>query len=177
MGQLIDDLLDFSRVGRKEIVKIRLNMDSMVRSTFHEMAELEKDREICGQINMLDSCEADPNLLRQVWVNLISNAVKYTRKKEKAIIEITSTRNNDETVYRIKDNGTGFDMQYVHKLFGVFQRLHRQQDFEGTGVGLAIVHRIITRHGGKVWAEGKVDEGSAFYFTLPNETNTSPYGQ
>lgn len=172
MGKLIDDLLDFSRIGRKEIVKAKYNMDNLVHSVFEELTEMEKDRVIeCG-IHNVASVVSDPTLLRQVWCNLISNALKYSRKKEKTSVEITSQILGREVIYRIQDNGTGFDMQYAHKLFHVFQRLHRPQDFEGTGVGLAIVHRVVTRHGGRVWAEGKVNEGSTFYFSLPHETNS-----
>ena len=169
MGKLIDDLLDFSRIGRKEIVKAKYNMDVLVRSVLEELTEMEEDRIIeCG-IHNVASVVSDPTLLRQVWCNLISNALKYSRKKDKTSVEITSQIEGREIIYRIQDNGTGFDMQYSHKLFHVFQRLHRPQDFEGTGVGLAIVHRVITRHGGRVWAEGKVNEGAIFYFSLPHE--------
>lgn len=172
MGKLIDDLLDFSRIGRKEIVKAKYNMDILVHSVFEELTEMEKDRVIeCG-IHNVASVISDPTLLRQVWCNLISNALKYSRKREKTSVAITSQVLGREVIYSIQDNGTGFDMQYAHKLFHVFQRLHRPQDFEGTGVGLAIVHRVVTRHGGRVWAEGKVNEGSIFYFSLPHETNS-----
>jgi PAS domain S-box-containing protein len=169
MGKLIDDLLDFSRIGRKEIVKAKYNMDILVHSVFEELTEMEKDRIIECNIHHVASVISDPTLLRQVWCNLISNALKYSRKKDKTCVEITSQREAKEVIYRIRDNGTGFDMQYAHKLFHVFQRLHRPQDFEGTGVGLAIVHRVISRHGGRVWAEGKMNEGAVFYFSLPHE--------
>jgi PAS domain S-box-containing protein len=171
MGTLIDDLLDFSRVGRKDLVKTFVNTENMVQSVLSELKSIENGRLIEAVIHPLEACEADPNLLRQIWVNLISNALKYTRKRSKAEIEISSQKGANEIIFKIKDNGTGFDMQYSHKLFGVFQRLHRQQDFEGTGVGLAIVHRIVTRHGGRVWAEGEIDKGAAFYFTLPQSDN------
>lgn len=168
MAKLIDDLLDFSRVGRKEVSKSVVNAENIVKSVVSELTIQEEGRQIDLHVAPLDPCEADPNLLRQVWVNLISNALKYSRKRSEARIEISSKKTPAEVVYSIKDNGTGFDMAYAHKLFGVFQRLHRQQEFEGTGVGLAIVHRIVTRHGGRVWAEGEVDKGASFHFSLPN---------
>lgn len=168
MAKLIDDLLDFSRVGRKEISKSVVNTEAMVQSVVNELMAQEQHREIDLRVQLLDPSDADPNLLRQVWINLISNALKYTRKKDVAVIEISSEKNGGEIVFSVKDNGTGFDMQYAGKLFGVFQRLHRHKDFEGTGVGLAIVHRIVSRHGGKVWAEGEVDNGATFHFSLPN---------
>jgi PAS domain S-box-containing protein len=168
MAKLIDDLLDFSRVGRKDVTRTVVNSESLVRSVVSELRSVEDGRNVDIRIAPLDPCEADPNLLRQVWINLISNAIKYTRKKEIAVIDISSHKTSSEIVFKITDNGTGFDMQYAHKLFGVFQRLHRQQEFEGTGVGLAIVHRIVSRHGGRVWAEGDVNKGASFYFSLPN---------
>ena len=123
------------------------------------------------KINDLAPAEADSVAIKQVWVNLISNAVKYSGLKPTAEIEIGSSLKEGEVIYYVKDNGVGFDMRYVGKLFGVFQRLHTDTEFEGTGVGLAIVHRIITRHGGKVWAEGKKNEGATFYFSLPKNNN------
>ncbi|WP_079686630.1 sensor histidine kinase [Ohtaekwangia koreensis] len=173
MGQLIDDLLEFSRVGRKEIIKGVVDMGKLAQYVSEELLFNESSRKIDLKIDTLEVTTGDAHLLRQVWINTISNAIKYTSRKEHALIEITSQSSAFETIYCIKDNGAGFDMQYVHKLFGVFQRLHRAQDFQGTGVGLAIVHRIISRHGGKVWAEGKVDEGASFYFSLPKSTQTS----
>ncbi|HYF68525.1 MAG TPA: CHASE3 domain-containing protein [Ohtaekwangia sp.] len=168
MTRLIDDLLDFSRVGRKEIDKTTVQVNSLVSTVITEVKAMEPaDREIEFVVHPLEPCMADPNLLRQVWYNLISNAVKYTRKTPHARITISSIRHAEELEYSISDNGTGFDMAYAHKLFGVFQRLHRQQEFEGTGVGLAIVHRIITRHGGSIRAQGKVNEGAEFHFSLP----------
>lgn len=167
MARLIDDLLDFARVGRKDMDKVMVNVEGLIDAVFSEIKAAEGERDIKLSMGHIEPCYADPNLLRQVWWNLLANAVKYTRKKEQTVIFISSAHNEEEIVYSIKDNGTGFDMQYAHKLFGVFQRLHRQQDFEGTGVGLAIVHRIVTRHGGRVWAEGKVNEGAIFYFSLP----------
>jgi PAS domain S-box-containing protein len=167
MATLIDDLLDFSRISRKDVALQSVSTENMLASVISELKSLEVGRNIETIVHALDNCEADPNLLRQVWINLISNAFKYTRKRPAAKVEISSYKNPSEVVFKIQDNGTGFDMQYAHKLFGVFQRLHRQQEFEGTGVGLAIVHRIISRHGGRVWAEGGVDKGATFYFSLP----------
>ncbi len=167
MARLIDDLLDFSRIGRKEIERSLIETDSLVNSVISELVALEQGRQLDIRIGKLENCYGDPNLLRQVWVNLISNALKYTRNKDIAVIEITSESRPEEVVFNVRDNGTGFDMQYANKLFGVFQRLHRQKDFEGTGVGLAIVHRIVTRHGGSVSGQGETGAGAAFSFTLP----------
>lgn len=122
-------------------------------------------------VDKLPDCMADRALIRQVWMNLISNAVKYSSKRESPNISIQSRVQDDEIIYIIKDNGAGFDMKYVDKLFGVFQRLHTSDDFEGTGVGLAIVQRVITKHGGRVWVEAEPDVGATFYFSLPNETD------
>jgi len=166
MGKLIDELLAFSRMGRKEMQKKSLDMNELVRST---LTEVEKVLPHSAQINVnqLPSVHADDTLLRQVLFNLISNAVKYSSRTEKSVVEISWERKNAEEIFTIKDNGAGFDMRYADKLFGVFQRLHTDEEFEGIGVGLALVKRIINRHGGKVWAEGKVNEGAAFYFTIP----------
>lgn len=168
MGHLIDDLLNFSRVGRKEIVKTTFNMNGLVQGIWGELVAIEIDRNFEYTMGDLGVAFADSWLMRQVWLNLLSNAVKYTRRAPVAQIEINASVGEHETVYSIRDNGTGFNMEYKHTLFEVFQRLHRAQDFEGTGVGLAIVHRVITRHGGNVWAEGKEGEGAVFYFSLPH---------
>ncbi len=168
MARLIDDLLDFSRIGRKEIERTLIQTDVLVDSVVADLIPLEKGRQLDIRLGKLENCYGDPNLLRQVWMNLISNALKYTRNKDIAVIEISSDLKPEEVVFTIRDNGTGFDMQYANKLFGVFQRLHRQKDFEGTGVGLAIVHRIVTRHGGHVWANGEHGAGATFGFALPN---------
>jgi len=167
MGQLIDDLLVFSRLGRKEFVDGNIQMNDIVTNLCREINNEEDNRDIQFKINELEPGHGDGTTIKQVWVNLISNAVKYSKQKVQAIIEISSRVSGAEIIYSIKDNGAGFDMRYSDKLFGVFQRLHTEKEFPGTGVGLAIVHRIITKHGGKVWAEGKVNEGSVFYFTLP----------
>ena len=167
MGALIDALLDFSRLGRKELVKVDCCMNDMVSVVRKELAPTEPGRNIEWQINNLAASVADSLTIKQVWANYISNALKYTRQKHDAKIEIGSVVEKGSVIYYVKDNGAGFDMKYVGKLFGVFQRLHAAKDFEGTGVGLAIVQRIVQKHGGTVWAEGKPGEGAAFYFSLP----------
>ncbi|MBT1706478.1 CHASE3 domain-containing protein [Chryseosolibacter indicus] len=169
MGQLIDDLLDFSRVGRKEIALAYIDMTVLVKSIVKDLLEQEKRDNVEVILNPLISSNVDVDMIRQVWINLVANALKYTSKTEKARIEISSTDQKDGVCYKISDNGVGFDMQYVDKLFGVFQRLHRMQDFAGTGVGLAIVKRIVTRHKGRIWAEGKLNEGATFYFIIPHD--------
>ena len=170
MGTLIDDLLAFSRMGRKEITRVSIDFNKLVEPI---IAETKQHAPPKTQIvlNPLATTHGDPALLSQVYINLISNAVKYSAKKDNPKVEIGAEEKDDEIVYYVKDNGAGFDMQYAHKLFGVFQRLHSNEEFEGTGVGLAIVQRIIVKHGGKVWAEGKPDEGAAFYFSLPKTFN------
>ena len=169
MGQLIDDLLAFSRLGRKELYTSKIDMRALAVAVLNELIQ-EADRErITFQIARLPLALADSSLLRQVWFNLLSNALKFTSRKERAVIEIGSDHKDDENVYYIKDNGVGFDMAFADKLFGLFQRLHSPKEFTGTGVGLAIVKRIIEKHGGRVWAEGKVHEGATFYFSLPGQ--------
>jgi light-regulated signal transduction histidine kinase (bacteriophytochrome) len=167
MGQLIDDLLDFSHANRKKIAKSQIDMNEFLQPILTELVEQEKSRDIRIDVKPLLPCFADVNMIRQVWVNLLSNALKYTRKNTTAQIELGSIRENDETIYYVKDNGVGFNMQYYDKLFGVFQRLHKMEDFDGTGVGLALVKRIIERHDGRIWAEAKLNEGAAFYFSIP----------
>lgn len=167
MGQLIDDLLDFSRIGKKEINKSEINSREFISGITRELLDQEKSREIELNIKELENCKADANMIRQVWINLVSNALKYSRKKDVTRIEIGSEVMPQEVVYYIKDNGAGFDMKFMNKLFGVFQRLHRAEDFEGTGVGLALVKRIVERHNGRIWAEAKVNEGASFYFAIP----------
>ncbi|MBC7485925.1 MAG: CHASE3 domain-containing protein [Cytophagaceae bacterium] len=168
LGQLIDDLLNFSQIGRKELSNNHINMHAMVEQLVNDFKEQGKTLPIEFNVHHLDDCRGDLNMIRQVWYNLLSNAIKYSQKKNSINIEIGSYVKGSESIYYIKDNGAGFDMQYVHKLFGVFQRLHRINEFEGTGVGLAIVKRIVTRHGGHVWAEGLPDLGATFYFSIPN---------
>jgi PAS domain S-box-containing protein len=170
MGQLIDDLLTFSRLSRLPLSKSAVDTGKLVRSVLGELNYKQKGRQIDVRIAELPPCQAGPALLKQVWVNLLSNAVKYTGKREAAVIEIGCAREKGQNVYFVRDNGTGFDMKYAHKLFGVFQRLHRAEDYEGTGVGLAIVQRVVHRHGGRIWAESAVNNGATFYFTLEEET-------
>ncbi|VVB84695.1 Methanogenesis regulatory histidine kinase FilI [uncultured archaeon] len=166
MGQLIDDLLTLSRLGRKQMEISEIDMGKLAKEVFDELKAAAPERTVQLDINTLPPAHGDRSMIRQVFVNLLSNAIKFTRPKEKAVIEIGEKIEGNEHAYYVKDNGVGFDMQYINKLFGVFQRLHSAEEFEGTGVGLAIVQRIIHRHGGKVWAEGKLNEGAVFYFTL-----------
>jgi PAS domain S-box-containing protein len=165
MGTLIDDLLAFSRLGRKSIQKVSLNMNDLVEKILFDLDKTTHHAEI--KVGRLHPAMGDSVLIQQVLVNLVSNGIKYSSKKANPVIEITSEKKNGEIVYIIKDNGEGFDMAYVDKLFGVFQRLHGEEEFEGTGVGLAIVHRIINKHDGRVWAESVLGEGAVFSFILP----------
>ena len=167
MGILIDDLLSFSRTGRAELKKSSLKMNQVIEDALAQIKPSLKDREIDWNISQLPDISGDYNLLRQVWVNLLDNAVKYTHTKKKAIISIGYKEELKELTFYIKDNGVGFDMKYADKLFGVFQRLHSSSQFEGTGIGLANVQRIILRHGGRTWAEGETDKGANFYFSIP----------
>jgi PAS domain S-box-containing protein len=173
MGELIDDLLAFSRLGRQTVAKTDINMDVLVREVVDEVVNLNAMSAAEGapkpqvEIGPLPAVQGDRQLLRQVWINLISNAVKYSSKQAAPRIEVSGGQVGSENQYSVRDNGVGFSMEYVNKLFGVFQRLHRADEFTGTGVGLAIVHRIIARHGGRVWAEGKINEGAVFSIALP----------
>jgi PAS domain S-box-containing protein len=167
MGQLIDDLLAFSRVGRLELSKSLISMDVMVQAQIAELKDQYKGKSIQVEFHPLPIVMIDNNLMKQVWYNLLSNAFKYSSQKESVFIEIGSFEDGACQVYYVKDNGVGFDMAYVDKLFGVFQRLHKMNEFEGTGVGLAIVKRIILKHQGNVWAEGCRNRGATFYFSLP----------
>ena len=170
MGNLVDDLLAFSRLSRQPMVSSAVDMTALAKSVFESLAALERDRELQLALRPLPAIQGELAMLRQVWVNLLSNAIKFTKGREMAQIEIGAETGAEEQIYFVKDNGAGFDMRFVGKLFGVFQRLHTDQEFPGTGVGLAIVQRVITRHGGRVWAEGKINEGATIYFAIPKET-------
>ena len=177
MGTLIDDLLSFSQLGRRQIQKSQVDMKKITESSFRDIT---LDGGYNGQItiNNLHGVMADSSLMKHIMINLLGNAIKYSSKKEMPVIEVSSTKENDEVIYTIKDNGVGFDMAYAGKLFGVFQRLHSDEEFEGTGVGLAIVQRIIHRHSGRIWAESEVDQGASFHFSLPalSKTEKEPVG-
>jgi light-regulated signal transduction histidine kinase (bacteriophytochrome) len=167
MGRLIDDLLAFSRTGRSELRLVPVSLQAIVEEAVRDLKQDAEGRDVRWEIAPLPEVEGDPAMLRQVFVNLLSNALKYTRTREKATIEIGVREDPDEHIVYVRDNGVGFDNAYAHKLFGVFQRLHAVHDFEGTGIGLAIVRRVIARHGGRAWAEGEVDKGATFFVTLP----------
>jgi PAS domain S-box-containing protein len=169
MGTLIDDLLSFSHMGRDEMFRSQVDLGELVQDVIREFKPETEGRDIQWKISPLPLINGDRAMLRVVLVNLIFNALKFTRSRQRAEIEIgIMTDKKDEIIVFIRDNGVGFDMNYADKLFGVFQRLHRQEDFEGTGIGLANVRRIISRHGGRTWADGQVDHGATFYFSLPN---------
>ena len=167
MSRLIDDLLAFSRLGRAEMKFFAIDMGTLANSVCYEMTTPEQRERIDFHVDSVPPAVGDPALMHQVWMTLLSNAIKFSSKRERAVIKVRGEHGENETIYSVQDNGVGFDMQYAHKLFGVFQRLHSTREFEGNGVGLAIVQRLIHRHGGRVWAEGKVGEGAIFYFTLP----------
>ena len=168
MDQLISDILQFSRAGRTELERDEVDMAALAQSVWQELAPMRGTRQISFKLGSLPKAHGDRSALAQVMTNLLSNAIKFTRLCDQAVIEVGGRKEQNETVYHVKDNGVGFDMQYTNKLFGVFQRLHSMEEFEGTGIGLAIVKRFINKHGGRVWAEGKVNEGATFYFALPN---------
>lgn len=166
MGRLVDDLLTFSRLGRQPVNKQRVDPAALVQQALEDLASAQEGRQVDVRVEALPACEADPGLLKQVWLNLLDNALKYTRTRDPARIAVGAIQGEGMPAYYVKDNGVGFDMQYADRLFAVFQRLHGQEEFEGTGVGLAIVERIVHRHGGRVWAEAAVDQGATLYFTL-----------
>jgi signal transduction histidine kinase len=167
MGELIDDLLAFSKLGRKQVTFSEIIMNELVQSVRDELTFDDGDNIPVFDVQALLPAKGDKSLIRQVWINLISNAIKYSRNKPSTNIEIGAYEQGKMIVYYVKDSGAGFDMQYYDKLFGVFQRLHSQEEFEGTGIGLAIVQKIVDRHRGTVWAESVLDEGTSFYFSLP----------
>jgi PAS domain S-box-containing protein len=178
MGILIDDLLNLARVGRKQLVMQVTGLNSLVEEVRTDLNRANPDRVIEWKVETLPFAECDPALIKQVFANLLSNAVKFTRPRKPAVIEVGAIRQDDHPVVFVRDNGVGFSMKYAPKLFGVFQRLHRAEDFEGTGVGLATVQRIIHKHGGLVWAEAELDKGATFYFTLgsPDDPSTGKPG-
>jgi light-regulated signal transduction histidine kinase (bacteriophytochrome) len=167
MSRLIDDLLAFSRLGRKDINSVDLDLVEVAREVFDMLQAGGANPSARLNVGTLPGAKGDRTLIREVFVNFLTNAIKYARSETETVIEITGKTNGEENIYSIKDNGIGFDMKYKDKIFGVFQRLHSSDEFEGTGVGLALVQRIVHRHGGRVWGEGKVDEGTTFYFSLP----------
>jgi len=170
MGKLIDDLLAFSRLGRATMHFSEINMKSLVNDVYLDIASPEERKKINFELADLPKAYGDPNMLRQVWTNLLSNAIKFSAKQKKPVISVTCQIENNTSNYCIRDNGAGYNMQYQDKLFGVFQRLHSEKEFAGNGVGLALVRRIIQRHDGRIWAEGEIDKGAAFYFSLPKES-------
>ena len=182
MGMMVDDLLNLTRVGRKELSMQLTGLSSLLEEALGDLQPETAGREIEWRIGKLPFVECDPALLKQVFANLLSNALKFTRLQEHAVIEVGATTQDGRAVIFVRDNGVGFSMKYVDKLFGVFQRLHRPEDFEGTGIGLAIVQRIVHKHRGRVWAEGELNKGAAFFFTLeaaespPGESNALPGG-
>ena len=174
MGRLIDDLLTFSRLGRQKAEPVIIDMGTMAQQVFQELAATEPERTIHLNLHPIPPALGTEAMIKQLWINLIGNAVKFTMKREVAKIEIGvmpgeqgDHGDEGEQIYFIRDNGAGFDMRYVDKLFGVFQRLHSKEEFPGTGVGLALVQRIINRHGGRIWAKGEVEKGATFFFTIP----------
>lgn len=169
MGELIDDLLRFSRLSRQDMVMQQVDPRTLVQDALDELAFMREDRLVNVTVDDLPSVVADAGLLRQVYVNLLSNALKFTRRCAVAEIHVGAFEQEGRYVFFVRDNGVGFEMQYAHKLFGVFQRLHRFEDFEGTGVGLAVVQRVVHRHGGEVWVEAGLDRGATFFFTLPRQ--------
>jgi len=166
MNELIENLSDLYRTRKRELQKTELPMQLLATEICNELKEAEKNRIISIKINTLPSAIGDSILIKQVWQNIIGNAIKYSGKKQEAYIEIGSVLEKGKEVYYVKDNGAGFDMKYYPNIFGIFQRLHTKKEFEGTGIGLAIVQKIVSRHGGEIWAESKINEGATFYFTL-----------
>jgi light-regulated signal transduction histidine kinase (bacteriophytochrome) len=175
-GQLVDSLLNFSQIARTKLDMRPIPMDELVREVWEDVtAEELHERAVEFHCDELPMVEGDAQLLRQAWRNLLSNAAKYTSKRDGARVQVGATRDHHQFIFSVSDNGVGFDNRYAHKLFGAFQRLHRVEEFEGTGIGLANVRRIITRHGGQTWAEGKLNEGATFYFSLPVPEGTKSH--
>jgi two-component system, sensor histidine kinase and response regulator len=166
MNLLINALLDFSRLSRKPLAKTDINLNELAKNVIEAFTHETEERQIEWILSQMPPACADPILMHQVFINLTSNAVKYTRQRAQPRVEIGSVERSGVTTYYVRDNGVGFDMKYADKLFGVFQRLHPESEFEGNGIGLATVQRIITRHGGRIWAEAEPDKGATFYFTL-----------
>jgi light-regulated signal transduction histidine kinase (bacteriophytochrome) len=173
MGHLVDDLLKLAGIGRQELVCKPVDLNALMQSVLGDLASEYKQREIEWRIGQLPVVDCDPGLMKQVFANLLSNAIKYTRYCELAIIEVGHCSSDDAHAIFVRDNGAGFEQQYAHKLFGVFQRLHRVDEFEGTGVGLATVQRIVHKHGGRIWAEGEVGKGATFAFSLVASSRSS----
>ena len=174
MAQLIDDLLNLGRVGRKQLSVEVTGLNSLVDEIRADLERSNPDRMIEWRVDTLPFVEADPGLMRQVFANLLANAVKFTRPRDPAVIEVGVTDHDGERAVFVRDNGVGFSMKYADKLFGAFQRLHRSEDFEGTGVGLATVKRIIDKHGGRIWAKAELDKGATFFFTLGSPDDRLP---
>ena len=174
MGQLIDDLLAFSRLGRKALQTAPVDMEALARNTWAALGNGDAGPPAHLELSRLPPVQGDPALLTQVWVNLLSNAVKFSAKREQPQVSVSAITDGSEHIYFVRDNGAGFNPKYQDKLFGVFQRLHDGKDYPGTGVGLALVQRIVLRHGGRVWAEGQPDQGATFYFSLPKEPGHEP---
>jgi len=169
MGALIDDLLAFSRLGRKALQPVDIDMADLANNAYQRLNQNQNNGGIVFRLGSLPHATGDRSLFEQVWINLLSNAIKFSSKKNAPVIEVGAISDEQEHVYFVRDNGAGFDPRYHSNLFGVFQRLHHQEEFPGTGVGLALVHRIVTRHGGRIWADAKLGEGATFHFTLPKE--------
>jgi light-regulated signal transduction histidine kinase (bacteriophytochrome) len=176
MGHLVDDLLNLAKIGRRDLARQRTNLDLLVREALADLPGTE-NRSVEWRVEPLPEVDCDPGLLKLVFNNLLGNALKFTRDRQPAIIEIGTSDSAGPTTIFVRDNGVGFDPKYADKLFGVFQRLHRQEDFEGTGVGLATVQRIVRKHGGEVWAESAVDHGATFFFFLGARPVTAPVPQ
>jgi signal transduction histidine kinase len=173
MGQLIDDLLNLARIGRKEMIRRPTSVDQVFQQAMADLPPGSDKRDIEWRVGALPEVDCDPGLLKLVFINLLSNAVKFTRPRQPAVIEVGTRQVDRTTIFFIRDNGVGFDLKYADKLFGVFQRLHPQEDFEGTGIGLATAQRIIHRHGGRIWAESELGRGTVFFFTLVAPSSAS----